>query len=206
MDKEFIGRNALLKDVNESVIFSTRNGRSAEMRGAQKVVNRILEAPTVDVSEVKHGKWVYVRWCGFRCSECGNYSDSKPYKGNEKYCPECGAKMDGDIKNTDHFTDVGKIDIEITDFHIGNVSKMVLPWFSADNKSLLEKVLFFHKMEYPSEMDMELIVIIEGSMQPTILFYDGISFYSEEANGDICFHKVTHWMPLPAPPKKGDVE
>ena len=91
----------------------------------------------------------------------------------------------------------------ITDYHIANVGKMDLPWFSADNKQLLEKVLFFHKMDYPSEMDMELIVIIEGSRLPTVLFYDGINFYSEEANGDICFHKVTHWMPLPAPPEKG---
>ena len=53
-------------------------------------------APTADVAEVKHGKWVYVRWCEFKCSECGQLSDSKPYKGKEKYCPECGAKMDGE--------------------------------------------------------------------------------------------------------------
>ena len=38
-------------------------------------------------------EWVYDHWCEFKCSNCGNWSNSKPYKGMEKYCPECGAKM-----------------------------------------------------------------------------------------------------------------
>lgn len=41
----------------------------------------------------KEAEWVYDHWCEFRCSNCGNWSNSKPYKGKEKYCPECGAKM-----------------------------------------------------------------------------------------------------------------
>ena len=44
----------------------------------------------------KEAEWVYDHWCEFKCSNCGNWSNSKPYKGREKYCPECGAKM----KNT----------------------------------------------------------------------------------------------------------
>lgn len=54
----------------------------------------ILCAPTLDVEPVRHGRWVYDRWCEFKCSECGHFSDSKPYKGREPYCSECGAKMD----------------------------------------------------------------------------------------------------------------
>ena len=41
----------------------------------------------------KEAEWVYDHWCEFKCSNCGNWSNSKPYKGREKYCPECGAKM-----------------------------------------------------------------------------------------------------------------
>ena len=41
----------------------------------------------------KKAEWVYDHWCEFKCSNCGNWSNSKPYKGREKYCPECGAKM-----------------------------------------------------------------------------------------------------------------
>lgn len=55
----------------------------------------ILEAPAVDAVEVVHGQWVYDHWCEFKCSVCGEYSSSKPYKGKENYCPNCGAKMDG---------------------------------------------------------------------------------------------------------------
>ena len=41
-------------------------------------------------------EWVYHHWCEFKCSNCGNWSKSEPYRAREKYCPECGAKM----KNT----------------------------------------------------------------------------------------------------------
>lgn len=51
-----------------------------------------------DVEPVRHGEWIYDHWCEFKCSECGQLSDSKPYKGKEKYCPNCGAKMDGGNK------------------------------------------------------------------------------------------------------------
>lgn len=54
------------------------------------------DTPTTNVVSEKHGQWVYDHWCEFKCSECGEYSNSKPYKGKEKYCPNCGAKMDGD--------------------------------------------------------------------------------------------------------------
>ena len=39
------------------------------------------------------GEWVYDHWCEFKCSVCGEFSSSKPYKGKENYCPNCGAKM-----------------------------------------------------------------------------------------------------------------
>ena len=56
----------------------------------------LADVPTVDAVEVVHGRWVYDHWCEFKCSNCGELSNSKPYKGRENYCPNCGAKMDGD--------------------------------------------------------------------------------------------------------------
>ena len=49
--------------------------------------------PTIDVELVRHGWWVYDHWCEFRCSCCGHFSSTNP-RGIEKYCPNCGAKMD----------------------------------------------------------------------------------------------------------------
>lgn len=45
-----INREDLLKDLEETVVFSGREGHvSAEMRGANKVISRIKAAPTIEV-------------------------------------------------------------------------------------------------------------------------------------------------------------
>ena len=55
----------------------------------------IENAPTVDATPVRHGKWIDRNgaivasfWERYECSECGVMS------GNNKYCPNCGARMD----------------------------------------------------------------------------------------------------------------
>ena len=56
--------------------------------------------PTVDAVEVMHGRWIHdgqklrggVDW--WHCSECGRPASGVDIKFN--YCPNCGAKMDGD--------------------------------------------------------------------------------------------------------------
>lgn len=65
----------------------------------------IDEIPAADVEPVRHGRWEYVQnesktrgW--FECSICGG---SPPYKAagirdtKATYCPNCGAKMDGEV-------------------------------------------------------------------------------------------------------------
>lgn len=55
---------------------------------------------TVDAVEVKHGRWEpHPRHPGFdRCSACCNCNIGNDWADGEKwnYCPNCGAKMDGD--------------------------------------------------------------------------------------------------------------
>lgn len=69
------------------------------------------EIPTADVVEVKHGKWIDKEGDDEgACSQCrfnildivdscwGMFSDKfDPYE-DAKYCPNCGARMDGEIK------------------------------------------------------------------------------------------------------------
>lgn len=64
-----------------------------------------------DVQEIKHGKWQITEYDYYDCSVCGNsyYNgcessaearqrlDERPYDVY-KYCPNCGAKMDGGAK------------------------------------------------------------------------------------------------------------
>ena len=50
--------------------------------------------PTVDAVEVVHGRWETIEgreYLGCLCSNCQKWSDAKT-----NYCPNCGAKMDGD--------------------------------------------------------------------------------------------------------------
>lgn len=74
-----------------------------EFADGWNAVLKILEKePTADVVEVKHGEWV--EWYPpkeyiltgeemlYYCTNCdAKYSDVEGYK----YCPYCGAKMDG---------------------------------------------------------------------------------------------------------------
>mgnify|MGYP001086133498 CR=1 FL=1 len=62
---------------------------------------RCRDLPTADVTDVKHGKWIYVDgdvgYNVYRCSKCGeviSLDEEKIYN----YCPNCGAKMDGERK------------------------------------------------------------------------------------------------------------
>ena len=74
--------------------------------GGAGMLAAIDEAPTVDAVPVVHGHWIEKKLDNFRkwelqCSECGwigisNYDAyDEPFDFN--YCPNCGAKMDGDV-------------------------------------------------------------------------------------------------------------
>lgn len=59
------------------------------------LVDVFAEIPTADVVEVKRGKWLNIAFTQrYRCSLCGN----EIYFGKDKFCSECGAKMDGTAK------------------------------------------------------------------------------------------------------------
>ena len=65
-----------------------------------EIINLIDEAPTVDAVEVVHGRWVFKNnpitdpkgyFIRIVCSNCNLHTGQK-----SNYCPQCGAKMDGD--------------------------------------------------------------------------------------------------------------
>lgn len=57
----------------------------------------VLDVPAADVAEVSRGKWIPVQeypnnpWYR-ECSECGRAIETIK---RSKYCPNCGAKMEG---------------------------------------------------------------------------------------------------------------
>ena len=71
---------------------------------AKKLVRSIIyRAPIADVAPVVHGRWIGKPICGndnCRCSECGSWHHIHANLRGEvmqKYCPNCGAKMDEPI-------------------------------------------------------------------------------------------------------------
>lgn len=74
--------------------------------GYCEALDRVEDASTVDAAEVVHGHWAPVKYnahcsCGksyetyhYLCSACNRIAYAQPYVLT--YCPNCGAKMDGD--------------------------------------------------------------------------------------------------------------
>lgn len=68
---------------------------------------RIGDCPSADVAPVRHGRWKpFDRTWGrsvFTCTACGDAMDVPTEMGNPLfvYCPNCGARMDGEDDETD---------------------------------------------------------------------------------------------------------
>ena len=73
---------------------------------AVQIVQQLTEAaPSVDAVEVWHGRWEkYARY--MICSECDiGFCYYKNETDRFRYCPNCGAKMDGERKYDVSVTD-----------------------------------------------------------------------------------------------------
>lgn len=60
----------------------------------ERLIFAFTVAKSVDAVEVVHGRWIDAReYCGdYMCSNCDALYGTNKFK----YCPNCGAKMDGD--------------------------------------------------------------------------------------------------------------
>lgn len=63
----------------------------------EDLVECIKAQPTIEAEPVKHGEWEHLGHNKFRCTDCERASYVVTVMGEPsyKYCPECGAKMDG---------------------------------------------------------------------------------------------------------------
>jgi hypothetical protein len=108
-EKEYIEREALLKVVEKRLDTLRKEFGDYDpyAGGYDERVDRISEAPPAEVVEVRHGYWYFTEYEYFSCSVCGqspfNFCDSTAEARRKladgevyPYCPECGAKMDGE--------------------------------------------------------------------------------------------------------------
>ena len=93
--KEYIERGAVIDILRK---YSTENPSSLGRHSgvADIAMCEVDRVPAADVVKVVHGEWC---WEGkFKaCSKCGSYVEWNETLGANfwKYCPFCGAKMDG---------------------------------------------------------------------------------------------------------------
>ena len=87
---EYIEREAVLKEAESRIMWGA---------SAAAVYELIRDAPAADVAPVLHGRWVasHDEFC--QCSLC-KYPVYAAWN-TTNYCPNCGAKMDGDDGNSD---------------------------------------------------------------------------------------------------------
>lgn len=99
--KRLIDANALIEDFEQA---KANKGMGAVV--ASTLIRYVKRCTTVDAVEVVHGLWIIERSpieAEFKCSECGySYIDADSYaKAEYNYCPNCGAKMDGERKGNE---------------------------------------------------------------------------------------------------------
>lgn len=106
---EYIEREALRNSVESIDWYNVYKGKLTA--GAPNTENALYKAssiyavidnaPAADVAEVVHGRWYMLDDCanaGLYCSACGRrvHHEEFAYKKlKSKYCPHCGARMDG---------------------------------------------------------------------------------------------------------------
>lgn len=103
---KYIDRDALLAELQEEIDFETSMYTEEQNKyftmGLKCALRDVKSQPEADVAEVRHGEWHYPPYAPFggsyemkRCSICGYKPDFDADNPYSNFCPNCGAKMDG---------------------------------------------------------------------------------------------------------------
>lgn len=101
-----VNRMAEYIEREEAVHLLMTRGRYLTKDSVMDAAYEVSKIPAADVAPVRHGRWVlgkvepgYFTPGGNRpwiCSECGYLASWMLDKPKDNYCPNCGAKMDGE--------------------------------------------------------------------------------------------------------------
>lgn len=116
-EKKYIDADLVLKTLSDLMpSHTTPDGseiNAVEIQSAQEMIVQasisVYGMPAADVSEVRHGRWrnCYLDYTLAECSECKEMFDVcseetataelfDVFKRFYKFCPNCGARMDGE--------------------------------------------------------------------------------------------------------------
>lgn len=100
---EYIKRSAVFEqfDNADADVCETDDFGGVDYGFGMKNIKELINAiPAADVAQVVHGRWEYITQTfntlgQIRCPFCAWWSLDQSIDGIYKYCPNCGAKMDG---------------------------------------------------------------------------------------------------------------
>lgn len=100
---KYIDADNLINELSAACMPIYEKGITGILGDNSSIADIINEQPTADVQEVKRGYWKFNQHskmvASFICSECQtgfyNFGSSKILSPTP-YCPNCGARMDGD--------------------------------------------------------------------------------------------------------------
>lgn len=105
---KYIDREALIEWLKRIPLIDLSDGRGLcrviMEDDFKKAIKKMPKGIIADVTQVRHGRWIkdnnslqtddyYCCYFDYNCSECGKVVNNR-YE-LPKYCPNCGAKMDG---------------------------------------------------------------------------------------------------------------
>lgn len=100
----YISREAAVKAANEWV----SEACMAPVMRVSRLFDKLAKVPAADVAEVVHGQWLRADddWNSLTTIQCSLCSEEWCFETdddvsllNYKYCPNCGARMDGGCEN-----------------------------------------------------------------------------------------------------------
>ena len=101
MADEYIRKQDAVEALDGKIIVTGHKNADTVLQHMKDISNKIKSLKPADVVQVVHGRWMSQKGGGLCCSECGGYALDEP-DGNfihvavpSKFCPNCGAKMDG---------------------------------------------------------------------------------------------------------------
>ena len=91
---EYISKEFMLKNLEDDKMNNAEHCKPVTIQIMERFIRYVKEFPAADVQPVKHGRWI-INSDGYypQCSECMNEPQGRIMTN---FCPNCGARMDGD--------------------------------------------------------------------------------------------------------------
>ena len=91
---EYISKEFMLKNLEDDKMNNAEHCEPVTIQIMERFIRYVKKFPAADVQPVVHAEWIcHEPEIGlyYSCSKCGHNA----LQGMYKFCPNCGAKMDG---------------------------------------------------------------------------------------------------------------